>query len=96
MSTHRDTDHVNHPWPRLGDFYLHLPFGVTFASQEHHGLSCATVDITSPPWAQTPVALPLHLSCALSYLPSSVSCGVEELGRLNYTGSWHGTQTSSQ
>ncbi|KAM7321322.1 hypothetical protein ACRRTK_019414 [Alexandromys fortis] len=30
------------------------PRGVTSASQELHGLSCATVGTTSPPWAQTP------------------------------------------
>lgn len=59
MLTHRDTENINHPWPRLRDFYLDLPCRVTSASQELHGLSCATVGTTSPPWAQTP-AFPVH------------------------------------
>lgn len=33
---------------------MHLPSRVTSASQELHGLSCATVGTTSPSWAQTP------------------------------------------
>lgn len=33
---------------------MYLPSRVTSASQELHGLSCATVGTTSPPWAQTP------------------------------------------
>lgn len=54
MLTHRFTEHINHPWPRLRDFYLDLLSRVTSASQELYGLSCATVGTTSPPWAQTP------------------------------------------
>lgn len=54
MPTRRDTEHINHPWPRLRDFYLDLSSRDTSASQELHGLSCATVGTTSPPWAQTP------------------------------------------
>lgn len=26
MPTHRDTEQISHPWPRLKDFYLDLPF----------------------------------------------------------------------
>lgn len=54
MLTHRDTESINHPWPRLRDFYLDIPSRVTSASQDLHGLSSATVGTTSPPWAQTP------------------------------------------
>lgn len=54
MLTYRDTECINHLWPRLRDFYLDLPFRVISARQELHGLSCATVATTSPPWAQTP------------------------------------------
>lgn len=50
MLTHRDTEHINHS----RDFYFDLRSRVTSASQELYGLSCATVDTTSPPWAQTP------------------------------------------
>lgn len=33
---------------------MYLPSRVTSASQELHGLSCATVGTIRPPWAQTP------------------------------------------
>lgn len=46
--------HFNHPGPRFRDVYLYLPSRVTSASQELHGLHCATVGTTSPPWAQIP------------------------------------------
>lgn len=52
MPTHGDASTT--PVLDLEMSICNLPSRVTSASQELHGLSCATVDTTSPPWAQTP------------------------------------------
>lgn len=52
MPTHGDVSTT--PVLDLEMSICNLPSRVTSASQELHGLSCATVDTTSPPWAQTP------------------------------------------